>query len=155
MNVWTVEKGSIHNMIKIKYRNDDTRRLTQEKWGDWIDLATDEDVTIPAGEYKLIDFGIVMEIPDGYEVHIIPRSSTYAKHGIIQANSYGLIDNSYRGENDWWGFPAISLRDTFIPRGTRIAQFRFVKNMDFEPLFFEPVDWPHKDNRGGFGSTGN
>jgi dUTP pyrophosphatase len=93
-----------------------------------------------------------MELPEGYEAHILPRSSTFKKFGIILSNSEGIIDNSFRGDNDIWGFPAIALRPTTIYRGDRICQFRIVKKQP--QVEFEEVESLGNDNRGGFGSTG-
>ncbi len=124
-----------------------------KKLGDWIDLQTAEDVTLKAMEFKVISLGISMELPEGYEAHIAPRSSTYKKWGVIQANSVGVVDSDYNGDNDVWGYPVIALRDTFIPKGTRIAQFRLYKVC--EPVEFEVVETLGNPDRGGFGSTGS
>lgn len=121
--------------------------------GDWIDLRAAETVTMRAGDYRNISLGISMELPDGYEAHILPRSSTFRRWGIISAHAMGVIDNSYRGDNDVWGFPAIALRDTTIYKGDRICQFRIAKKQP-EDLEFDPVDCLGNKNRGGFGSTG-
>ena len=76
--------------IKIKYFNDVTH-LTQMAIGDYIDLRASEDVEMKAGEFKLIPLGVAMELPEGYEANIIPRSSTFKNFSIIQANSMGEI----------------------------------------------------------------
>ena len=121
--------------------------------GDWIDLKTAEDITLKPFEYKLIPLGVAMELPDGYEAYVVPRSSTFSKWGILLANSYGVIDNSYNGDTDQWGFPAYSTISVFIPKGTRICQFRIhEKQPDIE---FEKVDSLGNTSRGGFGSTGD
>ena len=93
-----------------------------------------------------------MKLPDGYEAHLAPRSSTYSKYGVIQANSVGVVDNSYCGPSDWWYFPAIALeKDVEIKKGDRICQFRI---MEKQPgLKFVEGKMTDKD-RGGFGSTG-
>ena len=59
-----------------------------------------------AGEFRLIPLGIAMELPAGYEAHVVPRSSTYKNFGIIQTNHMGVIDESYCGDYDQWFFPA-------------------------------------------------
>lgn len=123
------------------------------KQGDWIDLRTAREITLLKGDYEIIPLGIAVELPDGYEAHVVPRSSTFEKWGIILANSLGVIDNSYCGNDDQWGFPSYAIKDTIIPKGTRIAQFRIVKNQpDFELVKVENLG---NDNRGGFGSTGD
>ena len=120
--------------------------------GDWIDLRAAEDTIMSSGEFKIISLGISMKLPEGYEAHVVPRSSTFKKWGIIQANGIGVIDNTYCGNDDIWKFPAIALRDTHIYKGDRICQFRIVKK---QPEFsFVEVDHLGDQNRGGFGSTG-
>ena len=112
--------------VKVKYFTDIEKIKKIEK-GDWIDLRAAEDVELKAGEFKLINLGVGMILPDGYEAHIVPRSSTFLKFGVIQANHCGIIDNSYSGDNDQWKFPAIALRNTKIHKNDRICQFRLMK----------------------------
>lgn len=139
--------------IKIRYLSDKVEELTYIGGkSDWIDLRAAEDVELKKGEFKLIPLGIAMQLPAGYEAHIIPRSSTYKNFGVIQANHMGLVDESYCGDNDQWYFPAIALRDTTIHAGERICQFRI---MEHQPcLNFEKVDTLGNADRGGLGSTG-
>ena len=139
--------------IRIRYFNDRMERLAYvDGKSDWIDLRAAKDVTMKAGEFQLIPLGIAMELPKGYEAHVVPRSSTYKNFGIIQTNHMGVIDESYCGDNDQWYFPAYALRDTRIQEGDRICQFRI---MEHQPVLqFEEVEsLGHKD-RGGMGSTG-
>ena len=139
--------------IRIRYFNDRIERLAYvDGKSDWIDLRAAKDVTMKAGEFQLIPLGIAMELPKGYEAHVVPRSSTYKNFGIIQTNHMGVIDESYCGDNDQWYFPAYALRDTRIQEGDRIFQFRI---MEHQPVLqFEEVEsLGHKD-RGGIGSTG-
>lgn len=119
---------------------------------DWIDLRSGETVEMKQGEYRLIDLGFAMELPQGYEALIIPRSSTFKNYGILFVNSIGLIDNSYCGDNDYWKFPALAMRDTVIQKGDRICQFRIQKSM--ENIFIEIVDSLGNPDRQGIGSTG-
>lgn len=139
--------------IKVRYLSDKIKELTYiDGKSDWIDLSSAEDVKMEAGEFKLIPLGIAMQLPQGYEAHMIPRSSTYKNFGIIQANHMGLIDESYCGDNDQWFFPAIATRDTAIHAGDRICQFRI---MEHQPqLIFTRVETLGNNNRGGIGSTG-
>ena len=138
--------------IKIKYFTD-IDKIEEFSNGDWIDLRAAEEVTMKAGDFKLISLGIAMQLPDGYEAHVAPRSSTYKNFGIIQTNSLGIIDNSYCGDNDMWKFPAYAMRDTIIHKNDRICQFRIVKNQP--PIIFEEVKTLGNKDRGGWGSTGN
>lgn len=138
--------------IKIKYHNTEMTRIEKINQGDWIDLRAAEDVEMKASEFRIISLGVSMKLPEGYEAHIVPRSSTFKKWGILQVNSMGVIDNSYCGDNDVWGFPALAMRDTVIRKGDRICQFRIQKVM--EPVEFVEVDQLDAPDRGGFGSTG-
>lgn len=81
--------------IKIQYLNDEVKRL--EYIGgksDWIDLRSAEHVVMKKGEFHLIPLGVAMQLPNGYEAHIVPRSSTYKNFGIIQVNHMGVVDES-------------------------------------------------------------
>ncbi|AEB23812.1 MULTISPECIES: dUTP diphosphatase [Bacillus] len=138
--------------IKIKYSDDTQTRISKIEQGDWIDLRAAEDITIKKDEFKLIPLGVAMELPEGYEAHVVPRSSTYKHFGIIQTNSMGVIDESYKGDNDFWFFPAYALRDTDISKGERICQFRIMKKMPQVELI--EVDNLGNKDRGGLGSTG-
>lgn len=139
--------------IKIKYLNNDIIRL--ENIGgksDWIDLRSAERVVMKAGEFKLINLGVAMQLPEGYEAHIVPRSSTFKNFGIIQTNHLGVVDHTYCGPNDWWRMPAYAIRDTVIEINDRICQFRIQK---IQPAIeFEEVEELFGKDRGGFGSTG-
>lgn len=138
--------------LKVKYFSKEIEKLTREKVGDWIDLRAAETVELRAGEFKLIPLGVGMILPEGYEAHIVPRSSTFKTWGIIQTNHMGVIDNSYSGDNDQWRFPAYATRDTIIKKGDRICQFRIVENQpDFNIVEVEKLN---DSSRGGFGSTG-
>ena len=137
--------------IKIKYFTD-IEPVTPMCKGDWVDLRAAEDVTMKSGEFCLIRLGVGMILPEGFEAHLAPRSSTFAKFGIIAANSVGVIDNSFCGEEDEWKMPAYALRDTVIHKNDRICQFRIVeKQPDFELVTVEHLK---EKSRGGFGSTG-
>lgn len=139
--------------IKIKYFSDDIERLEYiADKSDMIDLRAAEDVTMKAGEFALIPLGVAMELPNGFEAHIYPRSSTYKNYGLTQTNSVGIIDNSYCGDNDQWMYPAIASRDVTIHKNDRICQFRIVRNQP-EIVLDEVKKLDGKD-RNGFGSTG-
>ena len=85
--------------IKIKYFSDQIEKLCYIGGkSDWIDLRAAEKVTMKAGEFRLIPLGIAMELPNGYEAHVVPRSSTFKNFGIIQTNHMGVIDETYCGE---------------------------------------------------------
>lgn len=139
--------------IKIKYFTDAIEKLTYiDGKSDWIDLRASEDVELKAGEYMLIPLGVAMQLPKGYEAHIVPRSSTFKNYGILQTNSCGIVDGSYCGDDDMWRMPVYAVRDTKIARNDRIAQFRIVENQP--KIEFCEVSSLENKNRGGFGSTG-
>lgn len=139
--------------IKIQYLDDSIEKLTYiDGKSDWIDLRSAVDVTLKAGEFKLIHLGVAMKLPEGYEAHVVPRSSTYKNFGIIQTNHCGIIDNTYCGPDDWWHMPVYALRDTTIHKNDRICQFRIEKNQP--KLIFNEVEHLDGVNRGGIGSTG-
>lgn len=139
--------------LKIKYLNDEITRLKYiDGKSDWIDLRSAERVELKAGEFRLIHLGVAIQLPAGYEAHIVPRSSTFKNFGILQANSMGIIDETYCGPNDWYRFPALAMRDTVIEVNDRICQFRIEKHQP--QIVFEEVDELTGTDRGGFGSTG-
>ena len=139
--------------IKIKYFSDDIPELCYvEGKSDWIDLSASETVTLHAGEFRLIPLGVAMELPAGYEAHLVPRSSTFKNYGILQTNSMGVVDCSYCGDNDMWRMPVYATRDVTIEKGARIAQFRIMENQP--QLHFLRVEHLEGADRGGFGSTG-
>lgn len=139
-------------IIKIKYHNPNIDKLKKNSGGDWIDLRSAETVKLKAGEFKLISLGISMKLPEKYEAHIVPRSSTFKNYGVIQTNHCGIIDNSYSGSNDIWMFPVYALRDTIISENDRICQFRIIEKMP--KIKFKEVSELDNTDRGGFGSTG-
>lgn len=139
--------------IKIKYFTDKIEKLRYiDGKSDWIDLRAAETVELKAGEYRLIPLGVAMALPLGYEAHIVPRSSTFRNYGIIQTNSCGVVDYSYRGSHDQWHMPVYATRDTVVEVNTRICQFRIVENQP--KIRFIELDELDAADRGGFGSTG-
>lgn len=138
--------------IKIKYTDETTFRLEKLSIGDWIDLRSAIDIELKKDEFKLIPLGVAMQLPKGYEAHVVPRSSTFKNFGIIQTNHQGVIDESYCGDEDYWFFPAYALRDTIIEKNSRICQFRIIKKMS--KIIFQEVKKLNNKNRGGHGSTG-
>ncbi len=138
--------------ITVQYLDESVKRLSENAKGDWIDLYAAQTVELKQGEHKLIHLGVAMKLPDGYEAHIVPRSSTFKKWGIIQANHCGIIDNSYSGPNDWWMMSVIAMRDTVINKDDKICQFRIIERQP--PIIFDEGKLDGED-RGGFGSTGS
>lgn len=137
--------------IQIRYHAP-IEKIGRIEQGDWIDLRAAEDVTLKAGESRLISLGVSMRLPMGFEAHIVPRSSTFSRWGILQTNSMGVVDESYAGDEDIWRMPVYAVRDTQIRMNDRICQFRVVEKMP--PVSFQEVDGMEQASRGGFGSTG-
>lgn len=160
-NIVEYDNSAVKDLpIKIKYHAD-IEKIEKIDAGDWIDLRVAEDTFIPVNTYKLVPLGISMWLPEGYEAHIVPRSSTFKNFGVIQTNNVGIIDSSYNGTYDIWKFPAYCLEPkdtlngmsgTLLHKNDRICQFRIVKNQ--EPITFVESDELNNKDRGGFGSTG-
>ena len=139
--------------IKIKYHSDEIEKLRYiDGKSDCIDLRAAENVTLKAGEFRLISLGVSMALPSGYEALIAPRRSTFKNYGIIQTNHVGVVDETYCGDGDVWRMPVYAVRDTEIKVNDRICQFRIQKHQP--QIVFEEVDFLDGADRGGFGSTG-
>lgn len=139
--------------IKIKYHNKNIDKIEKISVGNWIDLRAAESIGLQKGEFRIVSLGVSMQLPEGYEAIIAPRSSTFKKWRILQTNSLGVIDNSYSGDNDIWGMPVYAVEDTYIQENDRICQFRIQKIMPKVEL--EEVESLENPDRGGFGSTGS
>lgn len=139
--------------LKIRYISDEIEKLRYiDGVSDWIDLRSAEEVVLKQGESRLIRLGIAVELPEGYEAHIVPRSSTFRNFGIIQTNHMGVVDHSYCGDEDEWKYPVLAMRDTVIHVNDRICQFRIMQNQP--KLTFTEVEHLGGASRGGFGTTG-
>ena len=136
--------------IRIRYLRD-IQKIERFNVGDWIDLRAAEDVSMNAGEFKMIPLGIAMELPSGYEALVASRSSTF-KRGIMMANGIGIIDESYNGDGDEWHFPAFAVKDATSHKNERICQFRIIQHQPMIHLL--EVDHLGNEDRGGIGSTG-
>lgn len=150
---WDKEDNDIldSKKIKIKYLPGATRMKKVEK-GDLIDCYAYETVELKKGESALINLGFACELPQGYEAHLYPRSSTFKNFKVLMTNSVGLIDSSFCGENDIWKMAVYAIEDTVIKAGERPCQFRI---MECQPdIEFEEVDSLNNEERGGFGSSG-
>ena len=139
--------------IKIQYTKETTPRIIRMPQGDWIDLAIPIDIYAAKHKNQQVDLEIAMKLPEGYEAHIIPRSSTFKKWGIMLVNSVGMIDESYCGPEDTWKAHIVGSFNCRIPKGTRLFQFRIVKKQP--KITIEEVEKLLDPNRGGVGSTGD
>lgn len=139
--------------IKILYHSDEIEKLRYiDGKSDWIDLRAAKEYSLKQFDFALIDLGVSIKLPEGYEMLIAPRSSTYKNYGIIQTNSVGVVDESYSSNDDVLMMPALALRDTVIHVNDRVCQFRIVKHQP--AIEFEIVDDLGNNVRGGIGSTG-
>ncbi len=139
--------------IKIKYHSQEIEKLEYIAGkSDWIDLRVAEDVSLKKGDFKLISMGISLQVPDGYEMLLAPRSSTFKNFGLIQTNSLGVIDETYCGDNDIIRLPVYATRDTELHVNDRICQFRIIEHQPH--IIFDEVESLGNQDRGGFGSTG-
>ncbi len=151
-------------IIRIKYF-DKATKLKKITKGNWIDVYANKDVFVKCGERAMVPLGFALELPEGWEGHLAPRSSTFKTWGIIQTNSVGVVDDTYIGDNDQWHMPVYCLqgkdlesengeeiKGTWIRKGDKIGQFRIMEVMP--EIEFEEVDSFGNEDRGGFGTTG-
>lgn len=138
--------------VMVKYFDPELERINKISVGDWIDLRAAETITLKQGEFMQIPLGVAMELPKGYEAWLTSRSSMCKKFGIVHVDDLGVIDNSYKGDNDQWFLPVIATRDTTIYKNDRICQFRLHEVMP--PVVVEEVTHLGNPDRGGLGSTG-
>lgn len=151
-------------IIRIKYF-DNATKLKKIKKGNWIDVYANKDVFVKCGERAMVPLGFALELPEGWEGHLAPRSSTFKTWGIIQTNSVGVVDDTYIGDNDQWHMPVYCLqgkdiesengeevKGTWIRKGDKIGQFRIMEVMP--EIEFEEVESFGNKDRGGFGTTG-
>ncbi|MCR4908880.1 MAG: deoxyuridine 5'-triphosphate nucleotidohydrolase [Lachnospiraceae bacterium] len=142
-----------YETIRIKYHSDGIERLKYiDGKSDWIDLRSAEDVSLKKGDFHLVNLGVSVELPPGYELIIAARSSTFKNFGLIQTNAIGVVDESYCGDEDILRMPVYAVRDTEIHVNDRLCQFRIFTH---QPVIrFEEVESLGNKTRGGFGSTG-
>ena len=144
-----IYKDYVNQIVKIKYFDKTLPEL--ECHGDWIDLYNKEEISLKVSEHKLIDLNVAIKLTKGYEAHILPRSSTFKNYGLLIANSMGVVDNAYCGDNDEWKLSAIATKEITIPKGSRIAQFRIIPSQNVK---LKTVENLGGIDRGGFGSSG-
>lgn len=172
-------------MIEIKVKTFEGLPLPEIiRKGDWIDLCVAEDYKFKAPLCKALVYkteggkkvgsreiefesgflrlGVAMQLPEGYEAIVAPRSSAYKKYGIIAPHSIGVIDNCYNGNNDEWKMPYVALKEGSIKKHERVAQFRI--QLSQKATFMQKLKWLfsskikltlvselYNEDRGGFG----
>jgi dUTP pyrophosphatase len=124
---------------------------TEESAG--FDLAAAHDTTVAPGHISLVRTGLVIEVPPGYFLAIVARSSTPLKRGLMVANGVGVIDPDYSGPNDEVKIQVLNITgdDVHIRRGDRLAQAMVLRA---PRVTWVEVDDIRSTTRGGFGSTG-
>ena len=151
-------------VIRIKYF-DGAVKLKKINKGNWIDVYSNKDIFVEEGTRAMIPLGFALELPNGWEAHLAPRSSTFKTWGIIQTNSVGVVDDTYIGDNDQWHMPVYCLdskdieiidgterKGSWIKQGDKIGQFRIMEVMP--EIQFDEVEYFGNIDRGGFGTTG-
>ena len=147
------KKKSQRMTMKVKYK-EGVKPIVRAHDGEWFDLRAAKDYSLVRGDMLKIDLGVAIELPEGYEAIIRPRSSTAYEYGILMACS-GVIDNRFCGDGDWWSLGAYAIRSTQIKKNDRICQFRIQKQQPgVSEIEIETVEHLGNRNRGGFGSTG-
>jgi dUTP pyrophosphatase len=118
-----------------------------------FDLAAAEDVTIAAGEIRLVPTGLAIEVPSGYFLGIFARSSTPLKRGLMVANGVGVIDPDYCGPSDEVRIQLLNISSAAVEvrAGDRLAQGIFLPAPQVQ---WEEAHELRASSRGGFGSTG-
>lgn len=120
-----------------------------------IDLYAAEDVTLFAGNHKMVGLGVSIKLPRGTAALLMPRSSTFKNWQCIFLNSVGLIDESYCGDGDEWKVNLYNIGEgpSFIKRGDRIAQLVLINDASYNCEIVE-VESHNCPDRGGFGTSG-
>ena len=137
------------------------KMLHKKKSNEEVNIERFRDVVFT---YGLINLGVVIEMPKGYKGILKPKSSTFKKFGLIQTNTPGEIDSSYKGPDDIWKLPVLATRTITIPKGTPIAQFEIVlsqkatiwqklKWLFSNGIKLQRIDSVSNANRGGFGTV--
>lgn len=163
--------------VKIKKTHKDSK-IPEYKNGNWMDayvadvaiVANNQDfkmsnlewtseicedaktIYIPTNAVVVVNLGFAISLPEGKEMHMLPRSGTFRKYGLLLTNSEGIIDNNYNGNTDVVMAMFYSTRQTRISIGERLVQLKIEDVMgQYE---FEEVDDLGNEARGGFGGTG-
>ncbi|OUO35466.1 dUTP diphosphatase [Olsenella sp. An290] len=118
-----------------------------------LDLRSNEDVTLPPLERRLVSTGLAVAIPEGYAGFVQPRSGLALREGLSMANTPGLIDSHYRGELKVCAINLDPERSIRIERGERIAQLVIQRVPVVSLVEVDELDETDR-GAGGFGSSG-
>ncbi len=126
----------------------------QTKGSVGFDLTAREEVIVKPFEVTLIPLNIIAKVPKGYGFFLFSRSSTPLRKGLIVANSVGVVDSDYNGEEDEIKLSVLNItkKSVVVEKGERICQGIILKVE--KPEFIE-VNKMSQKSRGGFGSTGH
>ena len=139
--------------MEIKFNNADISQSPTRHGTGWFDIFTADKTVYKAGDIVKINFELIIELPEGYEAIIAPRSSTLERYGLLFP-SIGIIDNEYRGKNDEIGARFYAVMDGYVPPNTAICQMKIVENMsEYIKFTYQTKDKFSDSDRGGFGST--
>jgi dUTP pyrophosphatase len=145
--------------IEVHFRNPEVQALyanagVKTAGSAGFDLILAEDLVFEkSGQFCLADLGVVIRVPEGFHSFLIPRSGTFKKYHLLQANSIGLVDQDYCGPQDFWRMPLVYLGEERLElqKGLRLCQLVLQKT--YFVTEFVPFE-PGESSRGGFGSTG-
>lgn len=118
-----------------------------------FDLYTREDAIIKPKEIKVVSANLVVKVPEGYMLMIVPRSSLPIKKGLVLANGVGILDQDYCGPEDEIKLELFNITDkeVEVKRGERLAQAMLVR---IEKAELEEMNENNNNSRSGIGSTG-
>ena len=119
---------------------------------DWYDENSTNLIPYEAGDALVFKLGFALELPKGKELHLLPRSGTCRKYGLILTNSMGIGDDTFVGDNDEYMAVMYATRSGSVKVGERLLQIKIVDSM--EKMEFEEVETFGNKDRGGYGSTG-
>ena len=161
--------------IRIKKMRENAK-LPEFKGGNWLDTYisqigfvrrdlrrgefTFDDViwddgdkfNILVGDIVVFKLGFALELPKGKELHLLPRSGTFRKYGLLLTNSMGIGDDTYIGDNDEYLAMMYATRNAVVEVGDRLIQ---IKIEDAMPQYnLVEVEYFGNDDRGGYGSSG-
>lgn len=119
----------------------------------WYDENKHDTIHYVKDDVVIVQLGFALQLPPNHELHLLPRSSTFKKTGLLLTNSMGIGDTSYCGNGDEYSAMFFATRAGEVSIGQRIVQIRIEESMGDKFEFVEVEDLGNPD-RGGFGSTG-
>lgn len=130
-----IKKNEESEKLKVRYFSDKLEKIRFEE-KEWTVLRIAEDISLKKGECHCVSLGVSFDVPEGYEMFIIPRSTTFKHFGVIQANSVTVI--SGKSAEEAISIPIIAVRDTELRINNRLFMFRLFKCQN--DVLFEEKD---------------